>query len=152
MSIKYAHTNIVAKDWRRLADFYVNVFDCKYLDPERDLSGKWIENVTKIDKVRIRGVHLALPGYREGGPTLEIFEYTPESLRIQQPPQINDQGFTHIAFVVDNVAEVLAKVIKNGGKKYGELVKKEYDSLGILTVVYAVDPECNIIEIQNWEK
>lgn len=63
MSIKYAHTNIVAKDWRRLSDFYFKVFDCKPVFPERDLSGKWIEKVTNIDNVSIKGIHLTLPGY-----------------------------------------------------------------------------------------
>ncbi|KKI90592.1 glyoxalase [Bacillus sp. SA1-12] len=150
MSIKYAHTNIVAKDWRRLSDFYVKVFDCKPVLPERDLSGKWIEKVTNIDNVRIKGIHLTLPGYDEG-PTLEIFQYYPENPD-RHPSNISYQGFGHIAFVVDNVEEVLNKVIECGGKKYGALEKKEYDSLGVLTVVYAEDPEGNIIEIQNWKK
>lgn len=29
---------------------------------------------------------------------------------------------------------------------------KEYEDLGLLTVVYAKDPEGNFIEIQNWQK
>lgn len=44
MGIKYVHTNIIAKDWKRLADFYIQVFNSKPLYPERDLSGKWIAN------------------------------------------------------------------------------------------------------------
>ncbi|MGY4690867.1 VOC family protein [Salibacterium sp. K-3] len=150
MSIKYAHTNIVAKDWRRLSDFYVKVFDCKPVLPERDLSGKWIENVTNIDNVSIKGIHLTLPGY-DAGPTLEIFQYYPENPE-RQPSNISNQGFAHIAFVVDNVEEVLNKLMEYGGKKHGALEKKEFESLGVLTIVYAEDPEGNIIEIQNWEK
>ncbi|NBI28138.1 VOC family protein [Chengkuizengella marina] len=95
MSIKYAHTNIVAKDWRRLSDFYVKVFDCKPVYPERDLSGKWIDNVS------IKGIHLTLPGY-EPGPTLEIFQYIQESPK-RHPSNINQQGFGHIAFLVDTL-------------------------------------------------
>lgn len=148
MSIKFAHTNIVAKDWRRLSDFYIKVFGCKPVLPERDLSGKWLERLTNIDNVRIKGIHLALPGY-EAGPTLEIFQYDPENPD-RHPSNISTQGLGHIAFVVDDVEDVLNKLIECGGKKYGSLEEKEYESLGVLTVVYAEDPEGNIVEIQNW--
>ncbi|MDQ0300646.1 putative enzyme related to lactoylglutathione lyase [Salibacterium salarium] len=149
MSIKYAHTNIVANDWRKLSDFYIKVFNCKPVLPERDLSGKWLDRLTNIDNVNIKGIHLTLPGFDEG-PTLEIFQYYPENLDNQQS-NISSKGFGHIAFVVDNVEEVLNKVIEHGGQKYGSLEEREYESVGILTVVYAEDPEGNIIEIQNWK-
>ncbi|WP_261134465.1 VOC family protein [Bacillus sp. Marseille-Q3570] len=150
MAIKYVHTNIVAKDWSRLAMFYIEVFDCKPVYHERDLSGAWIDQVTNIDDVRIKGIHLSLPGYEEG-PTLEIFQYEPENLK-SDITHINKQGYTHIAFQVDDVERVLEKLLEHGGKKYGGLVKKKYDSIGTLTVIYAEDPEGNIIEIQKWDK
>ncbi|MFZ5966398.1 MAG: VOC family protein [Bacillota bacterium] len=148
--IKYVHTNLIAKDWKRLSQFYIDVFACKPIYPERDLSGEWIDKITKIDCVKIRGIHLALPGY-ENGPTLEIFEYQPESLR-NHAYQINHQGFGHIAFHVDSVEDILNKLIEHGGEQLGELIKKDYEGIGILTVVYAKDPEGNFIEIQNWSK
>jgi len=147
--IKYVHTNLVAKDWRKLADFYINVFGCKPLYPERDLYGAWIDKVTGIENVRIRGMHLALPGYEEGGPTLEIFEYEPDSLR-DLPNKINHQGFGHIAFHADSVEDVLNRLIEHGGKPLGEVVTRKYEGIGTLTVVHAADPEGNFIEIQNW--
>lgn len=147
--IKYVHTNLIAKDWRKLADFYIAVFGCRPVYPERDLSGEWVDKLTRIEKARIRGIHLALPGYAEGGPTLEIFEYEPSSLR-DRPNKINHQGFGHIAFLTDSVEEVLARLIEHGGKPLGETVTKEYEGIGTLTVVYAEDREGNFIEIQNW--
>lgn len=150
MSIKCVHTNIIAKDWRRLADFYVQVFDCKPLYPERDLAGEWIDKMTNIDNVRVQGIHLQLPGY-EDGPTLEIFQYEPEQLR-NDGPAINRQGLGHLAFHVDDVAAVLANLIEHGGRQLGALIKKQYESLGLLTAVYTADPEGNFIEIQNWRK
>ncbi len=148
MSTKYVHTNIIAKDWKRLSKFYIDVFDCKPQYPERDLSGEWIDKITNIDNVTVRGIHLSLPGY-DNGPTLEIFKYKPEILKDSEF-KINKQGFGHIAFHVDEVEKVLEKVIQNGGKKLGEIIKKDYGEKGILTAVYAKDPEGNFIEIQNW--
>lgn len=148
--IKYVHTNINAKNWKKLAEFYVNVFACKPLYPERDLSGEWISKVTTIDNVRIRGIHLGLPGY-EHGPTLEIFEYHPGSTR-DQVQQINHQGVCHIAFHVESVEDILKKVVEHGGEQLGELLTQEYAGIGLLTIVYAKDPEGNFVEIQNWSE
>jgi len=148
-NIRYVHTNLIAKDWRKLADFYIAVFGCKPLYPERDLSGDWLVRVTGIENAHIRGIHLALPGYGEGGPTLEIFQYEPENLR-DRPDRINRQGFGHIAFHADSVEDVLNRLVKHGGKPLGEIVTKAYEGIGTLTVVYAEDPEGNFIEIQNW--
>lgn len=150
MNIKYVHTNIVAKDWRKLTEFYINVFECKPLYPERDLYGEWLETLTDIDSVKIKGIHLSLPGY-DNGPTLEIFGYEPDNLRSDEP-KINQQGFGHIAFHVDEVEEVVEKLVEHGGKILGKIIKKDYDGIGLLTAAYAQDPEGNFIEIQNWSK
>jgi len=149
-NIRYVHTNIIAKDWKRLARFYIDVFECKPTYPERNLSGEWLEKMTAIDSVRIRGIHLSLPGY-ENGPTLEIFEYEPDNLTGCKPV-INRQGLGHLAFHVDSVEEVLKLLLTNDGEKLGEVVINDYGDIGILTAVYARDPEGNVIEIQNWKR
>lgn len=149
-NIRYTHTNIIAKDWRRLASFYIEVFQCKPIYPERDLKGDWIDKVTNIKNVHLQGMHLSLPGYTEG-PTIEIFEYEPSNL-CNEKPVINQQGLAHLAFHVDSVEAVLKKLQDNGGEQLGNLVVQEYEGIGILTVVYARDPEHNIVEIQNWKR
>lgn len=149
-NIKYVHTNIIAKNWKKLSQFYIDVFQCKPIYPERDLSGEWIDKLTMIDNVRIKGIHLSLPGY-ENGPTLEIFEYVPNNLTANNPT-INHQGLGHLAFHVDSVEDLLQKILTSGGEQLGKIVKKDYGNIGILTAVYARDPEGNIIEIQNWCK
>lgn len=148
--MRYAHTNIIARNWKKLAQFYIEVFDCEPTYPERDLFGEWIEKATNIHNVRIRGIHLRLPGYTDG-PTLEIFEYEPDKAR-NIPPEIDMPGFGHIAFEVDSVEQIQAKLLVHGGSKLGEIVKRKYEGVGILTMVYSRDPEGNIIEIQNWQK
>lgn len=149
MSIKYVHTNIIAQNWRALSDFYINVFDCKPLHPERNLSGEWLDKLTNIKNCKIKGVHLALPGYQDG-PTLEIFSYEPENTNTHIKP-LNSIGLAHIAFHVDNIEETVKTLINKGGKIHGEIVSSDYGELGILTVAYASDPEDNFIEIQHWD-
>jgi predicted enzyme related to lactoylglutathione lyase len=145
---KYVHTNLIARDWKKLAQFYIDVFGCVPVVPERDLSGEWIEKMTQVKDVKIRGIHLKLPGYTSG-PTLEIFEYN-ISLNRDVAPRINNCGFSHIAFHVSDVEAVVQKIIQHGGSLYGELVEKLIEGVGIIKCVYTTDPEGNIIEIQNW--
>ncbi len=150
MPTKYVHTNIIAKDWESLADFYVKVFDCTPLNPKRDLSGDWVDRLTGITDCSVKGIHLALPGYVDG-PTLEIFSYQPED---GQPADkvLNRFGFAHIAFHVDDVEETLQSLLAHGGTAHGVPVKNTYKELGELTVIYARDPEGNFIELQNWKR
>ncbi|MEI6094077.1 MAG: VOC family protein [Gammaproteobacteria bacterium] len=146
--IKFAHTNLIAQNWRSLAQFYIDVFDCQPIYPERNLSGEWLHKLTSVNDAKIQGIHLWLPGY-ENGPTLEIFEYSPLKPTSQQV--LNTKGFGHIAFHVDNVEAMIDKVVQHGGSLFGEVQKRQYLELdSLLTVVYIKDPESNFIELQNW--
>lgn len=150
-NIKYVHTNIVAKNWKNLANFYIQVFGCKPIHPERNLSGDWLDRLTILNDIKIQGIHLSLPGY-EYGPTLEIFEYVPASSNDNQN-HINKLGFGHIAFHVDNVKAMVSKIIEHKGEIFSEIVENKYAELeSILTVAYVKDPEGNFIELQNWCK
>ena len=148
--MRYAHTNIIAKDWKKLASFYVDVFGCKVKPPERDLSGDWLDKATGLLNAKLKGVHLILPGYGEDGPTLEIFSY--KNLHERIPLMANHKGFTHIAFEVDDVEITFAKALKNDGEKLGEIIEKEIKNVGVIKFTYLRDPEGNIIEIQSWKK
>ncbi len=143
----YVHTNLVARDARTLIDFYRDAFGCESVGETRDLSGDWLDRLTGIPGAHIVGEHLAQPG-TGGKVTLEIFQYAgdpPES-----PRRLNAPGFGHIAFAVDDVAGTLAEVIARGGGQVGELVSVDYADGRRLTVVYATDPEGNVVELQSW--
>ena len=88
---KYVHTNLIARDWKRLVRFYTDVFGCKPKDPERDMSGSWLDSVTSLGNAHLTGVHLRLPGYEQDGPTLEIFSY--DELVERGMPAANHCGF-----------------------------------------------------------
>jgi predicted enzyme related to lactoylglutathione lyase len=145
---KYVHTNLIARDWKRLVRFYCEVFGCEPKGPERDLSDPWLDRVNGVPNAHLRGVHLHLPGYDNDGPTLEIFSY--DQLIERDLPRANERGFAHIAFAVDDVDNALQAVVAAGGGAVGEIATAEVDGVGMLRVVYARDPEGNIVELQNW--
>ena len=146
MIAKYVHTNLIARDWRALADFYVQVFGCRPKPPERDLHGPWVDQLTGLPGAHLRGMHLILPG--TDGITLEIFQYDENLSRPVK--RIHEEGFGHIAFLVDDVEECLGLVKAHGGGTVGQVVTSEVRGVGTLHVVYATDPEGNILELQNW--
>lgn len=150
MPTRYVHTNLIAKDWRRLSAFYQEVFECVPIPPERDLSGKWIDKATGLEGAHIIGEHLLLPGHGDDGPTLEIFSYDRMPEYADSFP--NTPGFSHIAFAVDDVDATARAIFERGGSPVGELIKREFSGIGSLTFQYVTDPEGNIIEIQNWAR
>jgi predicted enzyme related to lactoylglutathione lyase len=146
---RYKHTNVVARDWRRLAQFYEEVFGCVRVPPERRLSGRWLERGTGVKGAKLSGVHLRLPGCGSDGPTLEIYQYSENEPKL--PTAANREGFVHIAFQVDDVEDAVAKVLRHGGSKVGDTVSTQIEGVGALTFVYLADPEGNVIELQAWK-
>ena len=148
--MRYAHTNIAARDWKNLSDFYVRIFNCTVQPPKRALSGDWLDKATGLSNAELEGVHLLLPGHGDSGPTLEIFSY--KDTHPYGPVMANYTGFTHIAFEVENVESIFKKAIENGAVKLGEITERIIEEVGVLTFVYFRDPEGNIVEIQSWKK
>ena len=145
--MKFVHTNIVAKNWRTLSEFYINVFGCKIKPPERRLAGLWLDKGTGLQNAMIEGVHLLLPGHGVNGPTLEIFTY--QKIHDSKTRMANSIGLTHLAFEVEDVDQTLNEAINNGAQLLGEVTEEIIDEIGKLKFVYFRDPEGNIVEIQS---
>jgi catechol 2,3-dioxygenase-like lactoylglutathione lyase family enzyme len=147
--MRYAHTNIAARNWRALADFYTQVFGCTIKPPQRNLSGEWLDRATGLINARLEGIHLILPGHGPNAPTLEIFTYT--DMRTREPLMANHTGLTHIAFEVEDVDTTYAHALTLGATELGRPTEKTIEGVGVLKFVYLRDPEGNIIEIQSWK-
>jgi catechol 2,3-dioxygenase-like lactoylglutathione lyase family enzyme len=145
---RYVHTNLIARDWRALVEFYCAVFGCTVVPPERDFAGPMLEAGTGIMGAALRGAHLRLPSHGSDGPTLELFTYS--QLAEGPAPAVNRPGFGHIAFVVSSVADARAEVLANGGRSVGEVVTLTTADGKRVTWCYVTDPEGNIIELQAW--
>ncbi len=145
---RYVHTNLIARDWRSLVNFYATVFGCVFVPPERDFSGPALEAGTGVKDSDLRGMHLRLPGYGPEGPTLEIFSYS--RLATGPTPVVNRAGFAHIAFEVASVPDAQQAVLAAGGGVVGAIVTLTTAARRRVTWCYVTDPEGNIIELQSW--
>ena len=145
---KYVHTNLIARDWRELVRFYVEVFGCEPVPPQRDQKGSWLDTATGLKGARLQGMHLRLPGGGPDGPTLEIYSYGDTLAQPLSMP--NDTGYGHVAFSVDDVANAVRELVDQGGTLVGEIASTTVSGVGDLEVIYVRDPEGNIIELQAW--
>ncbi len=145
---RYVHTNIIAKDCKKLIAFYKDVFGCRSVGQTRDLGGAWVDKITGLTDAHITGEHLALPGYGDDYPTLELFSF--DDMVPHAGSTINRCGLAHIAFSVDDVQKTLEAVLEAGGGRLGELVTTMYPDGRKLELVYATDIEGNIVELMKW--
>jgi catechol 2,3-dioxygenase-like lactoylglutathione lyase family enzyme len=151
LGARYGHTNLIARDWRRLAAFYEEVFGCVRVPPERDYSGNLAERGTGVAGAAFRGVHLRLPGHGPDGPTLEIYTYA-ANVEPAAPPAANRVGWGHIAFMVDDVQAGRSAVLEGGGAELSgaEVVTTRTADGRRVTWCYVADPEGNLVELQSW--
>lgn len=149
INARYVHTNLIASDWRRLAEFYQQVLGCVPVPPERDLAGPDMDAGTGLRNARLRGMHLRLPGCGADGPTLELFSY--DEMSPHPAPAVNRPGFGHLAFSVTDVRAAREAILAAGGGSVGEVVEVQVKGKGRVTWCYVTDPEGNIIELQAWE-
>jgi hypothetical protein len=112
------------------------------------MSGAWLDELASLRSAHLTGIHLRLPGYGDDGPTLEIFGY--DQLSESELPAANRCGFGLIASALDDVDDALEAVIAAGGNALENIALTEVDGVGALRVVYARDPEDNIVELQKW--
>lgn len=146
--VRYAHTNLIARDWERLAAFYREVFGAVEVPPRRNYSGPELEAGTGVSGSTLVGVHLRLPGHGPDGPTLEIYSYS--RLAEGPVPAVNRPGFGHLAFEVADVVEARVQVLAAGGAAVAEVVTLSTSEGRQVTWCYVTDPEGNIVELQSW--
>jgi predicted enzyme related to lactoylglutathione lyase len=150
INARYVHTNLIARDWKQLSQFYIDVLGCAVVPPERHYRGADLERGTGIYGSEVHGVHLRLPGCGDEGPTLEIYSYSVSEQG--NLPAVNRPGFAHIAFSVPDVEEARRTIIQGGGKPVGEVVTLQTAAGDRVTWCYVRDPEENIVELQSWVK
>ena len=148
LQARYVHTNLIARDWRSLADFYQRIFGCTLVPPERDFQGELLEAGSGIPGAHLTGAHLRLPGWGDAGPTLEVFSYN--HLAERPGTAVNRPGFGHIAFEVADVRSARETVLAEGGQAVGEVVTLQTADGRRVTWCYVTDPEGNVLELQSW--
>lgn len=142
--MKFSHVNMIARDTDKLADFYKTVFGCDDLYARKDLSGEAISKCNGVPDAEIYAAWLSLPGV--DGTFLEIFQY--KNTHDRPTPLVNQPGYGHISFEVEDIQATYDAAINAGGAPLGE-VKNFGTEEAPLFYVYVRDPEGNVVELEQ---
>ncbi|MBK5566224.1 VOC family protein [Ensifer sp. SSB1] len=142
--MKLAHINLVARDAEALATFYMDVMKCDLLRAPKMLSGEKVSRGNGLSNSEIRTIWLRFSGLEH--PFLEIHEHTVTHHRDQ--PRVNEPGFGHLSFQMEDIRDALSKIIQAGGAQIGQITDFGTPDRPYL-IAYARDPEGNVLELEQ---
>lgn len=142
--MKFGHVSMVARDTDRLADFYKTVFGCGDSVKRWNMSGEHISRGNGVPNSEIYAARLSLPGV--DGVILEIFQY--RNFQDRPTPAVNQPGYGHISFEVEDINATFDAVIEAGGTPLGQITNLGTSDAPVLCV-YVRDPEGNIVELEQ---
>jgi catechol 2,3-dioxygenase-like lactoylglutathione lyase family enzyme len=142
------HVNLVVSEMPRMLAFYRDVIGFT-VTKQVTISGDWIGKTVGLTNVSAEVVYLDLPS----GPRIELLRYlSPDAIRVPGVDKPNAIGLRHMAFEVDDVDEMVAK-LRAASVEFFSGVQTVPDSQvtyagGVRKrLVYFRDPEGNILEL-----
>lgn len=87
---------------------------------------------------------MSLPG--TDGLFLEIFQY--KTIHDRPTPPVNQPGYGHLSFEVEDIHATFDAVIKAGGMPLGKITDLGTADVPLLCV-YVRDPEGNVVELEQ---
>ena len=133
------HVGVIVNDLSAAKAFFLD-FGLEVLG-EGELEGKWIDLVIGLNDVKSACVVMRAPN---GQANIELIKfYTPSDDKDIQQPFANTLGIRHIAFAVEDIEAVVAKLKKNGTEIFSEIQNYE-DSYKLC---YCRGPEGIILEL-----
>jgi len=115
------HVGIVVDDLAAATAFFVELG--LELQGEAPVEGDWVDRIVGLDGVRAQIAMLQTP---DGHSRLELTEFhTPSSGGGYQRAPANASGIRHVAFAVEDIDAVLARLQASGAELIGELGRYE---------------------------
>ncbi len=131
------HVGVIVNDLSAAKAFFLD-FGLE-LQGEGEVEGEWVDRIVGLKDVKATSVMLQAP---DGQANIELVKfYRPSDENDIQQPAANTLGIRHIAFAVDDIEAVVAKLKKKGTELVGEIQTYE-DSYKLC---YVRGPEgCNV--------
>jgi catechol 2,3-dioxygenase-like lactoylglutathione lyase family enzyme len=133
------HVGIIVNDLPGAKAFFLD-FGLEMLG-EGEVEGEWVERIIGLQDVKEEVVMLRTP---DGEATLELVKFhTPSDEKGIQQSFANTLGIRHIAFAVEDIEGVVAKLKNNGTELFGEI--QNYENM--YKLCYVRGPEGIILEL-----
>ena len=133
------HVGIIVNDLPAAKAFFLD-FGLE-MQGEGKVEGEWVDRVVGLHDVKVAYVMLRTP---DGEANIELVKfYMPSDEKGMQRPLANTLGIRHIAFAVEDIEAVVAKLKKKGAELFGEIQNYE----NAYKLCYVRGPEGIILEL-----
>ena len=93
------------------------------LEGRATIEGEWLSRVTGLDSQQVEIAMMVTP---DGHSRLEISRFlTPQTISDHRMAPVNSLGYLRIMFTVEDIDELVSRLIKHGAQLVGEVVKYE---------------------------
>jgi catechol 2,3-dioxygenase-like lactoylglutathione lyase family enzyme len=135
----FDHVGVVVDDLEAVTDFFLALgFERA---GEAQIEGDWVDQIVGLSGVRSELVTVRAP---DGSGTLELTKFhSPSDEASPELAPANRFGLRHIAYIVDNLDAVLARLVRGGIGLVGDVVTYEKT----FRLCYVRGPEGLIIEL-----
>lgn len=112
------HVGIIVNDLSAAIEFFVDFG----LEVQGEWEGKWIDHVVGLNDVKVACVGLRTP---DGQAWIELIKFYSSSDESEIQQRFANNLGTHIAFAVEDVEAIVAKLRKNGTEILSEIHQYE---------------------------
>lgn len=133
------HVGIVVEDLEAVKAFFLD-FGLELMG-EGEAEGDWVERIVGLDDMKVTAAMLQTP---EGEANIELIKFhRPVDQNGIQPQPANSLGIRHIAFAVEDIESIAAKLQAKGTALFGEVVNYQ----DVYKLCYVRGPEGIILEL-----
>ena len=119
--IEMNNIGIVVEDLDKVISFFSEIG--LKIEGRGMVEGEWAGQVTGLENQSVEVVMMVTP---DGHSRLEISRFiTPKTISDHRTAPVNSLGYLRIMFRVDNIDELVPRLIKNGAELVGEIVQYE---------------------------
>ena len=119
--IEMNNIGIVVEDLDKVISFFSEIG--LKIEGRGMVEGEWAGQVTGLGNQSVEVVMMVTP---DGHSRLEISRFiTPKTISDHRTAPVNSLGYLRIMFRVDNIDELVPRLLKNGAELVGEIVQYE---------------------------
>lgn len=134
------HVGVIVNDLAAATAFFLD-FGLEILGREENVEGEWVDRIVGLHDVKAACVMLRTA---DGEANIELIKFDmPSDEKGVQRPLANTLGIRHIAFAVENIEGLVAKLKKKGAELFGEIQNYE----NVYKLCYVRGPEGIILEL-----
>jgi catechol 2,3-dioxygenase-like lactoylglutathione lyase family enzyme len=135
------HTGFTVSSLEDSLAFWVGVLGFRLMDTQTFENAPFIEQVVGVPGAALRLAMVEGPGHM-----IELLEYTAPDDRRTYKPRSSDVGSVHLAFYVENIDALVARVASVGWPAVGKIQTVESGERKGLRLIYVRSPDGVTIE------